>query len=135
MSQLGLGVVLKSMCGLDETLINKFKNSINKKIIKIEATDTSLLIVFKDKTTIVFQDDGQSCCETRYMNKDNNLDLSKFTYSNFLGAEVKERDNLNDEYDVHEVCALEIQTSKGNFEVLFHNLHNGYYGGFYIVPI
>ena len=135
MSQLGLGVMLKSMCGLDETLINKFKDSINKKISKIEAADTSLLIVFKDNTTLVFQDDGQSCCESRYMTKDSNLDLRKFAYSDFLGAEVKARDNLDDEYDVHEVCDLEIHTSKGNFEVLFHNVHNGYYGGFYIVPI
>ena len=37
-----------------------------------------------------------------------------------------------DEYEVHEVQFLKIRTSNGDITFETHNIHNGYYGGFYI---
>lgn len=87
----------------------------------------SLRLCFSDGSVIEVFDDGQSCCERRYMVCDDKLE-------DFKGATLTSmelRDGPTDESDdVHEIQFLLVNTSKGTFTVSNHNEHNGYYGGF-----
>ena len=40
-------------------------------------------------------------------------------------------DGNNDE--IHEIQFLDVKTSKGVFQISNHNVHNGYYGGFWVI--
>ncbi|MBK8132446.1 MAG: hypothetical protein IPK48_06850 [Gammaproteobacteria bacterium] len=98
--------------------------------------DSALSITFADGSKLTLFDDGQSCCETRYMRTDDNL--AEYIGGRLLGAEVKDVPELigfwkdEDEYGAHDVQFLEITTSKGSFVMSNHNEHNGYYRGFCI---
>lgn len=129
MSQLGLGVMLRSLCGNEEN-VNAFTSSLNKTITAIDTDDENLWLTFDDGTRLRFYDDGQSCCEKRWMEPQANYD--PLLGSKLLGGEMKQLDELPDEYGNHELCELSITTDKGAICSKFHNEHNGYYGGFYI---
>jgi hypothetical protein len=92
--------------------------------------DDALHFEFLDCDTLKISDDGQSCCERRYMTTDDNL--QDYVGATFLGIELKEAPDIEDEYGEHEVLFLEIKTSKGCFTMATHNEHNGYYSGFSI---
>ena len=89
-----------------------------------------------DNGTLVISDEGQSCCESRYMTCDDNL--AEFSDSYFMGLRLKTYEKVKqqpdeDGYissDAHEVQWLEVMTSKGFITFATHNEHNGYYGGF-----
>lgn len=91
-------------------------------------TYQSLKIIFTDGTTIVISDQGQSCCETRYMRTDD--DLQSIVGGTIIKIEGKEGPSIEAEYEEHEICFVEIQTDKGFITLANHNEHNGYYGGF-----
>jgi len=129
---LGVGVMINMLGGNEET-VNALKVCLNKKIEKVyldEASD-KLRFEFEDKTRLAVFDDGQSCCEHRYMQTDD--DLPYFSGATFLDVEIKSADTIEGDYDVHETQFLEIKTDKGVFTMANHNEHNGYYGGFWIV--
>ena len=93
--------------------------------------DDALHFEMVDGSKFKFYDDGQSCCESRYMRTDDTL--SDFVGATFTGAEVKDAPSVkDDDYGEHEVQFLEIQTDRGVFTMASHNEHNGYYGGFLI---
>lgn len=79
---------------------------------------------------LTLRDCGQNCCETRYMSTDD--DVRSLIGQRFVCWEVKDGDyrGVEDEYNVHEVQFLEIQTEGGFVTLVNHNEHNGYYGGF-----
>jgi hypothetical protein len=129
MSQLGLGVMIQSLGGNEET-VKAIKESLGKHIVNIVLESDSLAIHFEDKTVLYLQDEGQSCCEHRYMTTDD--DLSEFCDSQFMDVELADGENKDDEYGEHEIQFLNIKTSKGTFQMANHNEHNGYYGGFWI---
>jgi len=107
------------------------ENSIGKIISKLLFDgDSTLHFVFDDETKIKIFDDRQSCCETRYMTTDDDLDY--FVGTELTGIEIKEAPNEPDERGEHEVQFLEVLTNKGSFKMANHNEHNGYYGGFEI---
>lgn len=109
------------------------KESVGKEIKKVSLTKgDSLRIIFVDGTGIEFFDDGQDCCEYRYMSVDGD-DLSEFVGARYVDSFIKDAPDIETEYDVHEVQFLEVKTSKGSITVSSHNEHNGYYGGFNIV--
>lgn len=97
-------------------------------------------IVDEDSVTLKFdfgkltlRDDGQCCCETRYMSTDD--DVRQLIGSRFVCYEVKDAGDLQvdeREYETHEVQFLEIQTDSGFVTLVNHNEHNGYYSGFSI---
>lgn len=91
-------------------------------------SDDALHFVFADGVKLKMWDDGQSCCERRYMTTVD--DLSFFVGAKLLGVEIKEAPPVDDGYEEHEVQFLEVQTSIGVFTMASHNEHNGYYGGF-----
>lgn len=132
MSQNGMGVMLGILGGNKET-VNTVKSSLNKTIEKVwldEDTDR-LIFKFTDGTGMYLFDDGQSCCEIRYMVTDD--DLSEYQGAKLLDVELKDAPYQIDEYEVHEIQFLDVKTDKGVFQMANHNEHNGYYGGFYLV--
>jgi hypothetical protein len=127
---LGIGVMLNHLSGNRET-VEAYQAGLNKKIVKAVLENDVLELNFEDNTRLQFWDDGQSCCESRYMRTDD--DLNDLVGGIFLGAELKEAPEVETQYDVHEVQFLEVKTDKGSIVMSSHNEHNGYYGGFAII--
>jgi len=126
---LGLGVMIKSLGGNEET-VNAAQTSIGKIIEKVSLEGNKLVFNFTDGTGLKMFDDGQSCCEYRYMSTDD--DLNEFKGATLLDFELKNVSNIENEYEVHEIQFLDVKTSNGVFQMANHNEHNGYYGGFWI---
>ena len=76
-------------------------------------------------------DEGQSCCEHRYMTTDD--ELGYLVGARLVDIFTAEAPDGPHEYDVHEVEFLKIVTDMGTATFENHNEHNGYYGGFNIV--
>jgi len=77
-------------------------------------------------------DEWQECCECRYMTCDDDLSfLAGSTLIDVIEKESKTIDDGDDE--VHEICFVEVSTSKGCITICTHNEHNGYYGGFELI--
>jgi hypothetical protein len=98
-----------------------------KVIESILLEDDQLSFGFTDDTILSLADQGQSCCELRYMRTDDNLEY-------YFGAELLDI-HIVDAADApgdpdHEIQFLVVVTSKGTFSCSNHNEHNGYYGGF-----
>lgn len=117
----GIGVLVGILCGNEET-IEAIKSSLNIKILSVE--------LVANKKNLIMWDDGQSCCEYRYMVCDD--DLTHFENSTLLDITLENAPDVETEYDVHEIQFLHVKTSRGSFTVSSHNKHNGYYGGFRI---
>lgn len=127
----GLGVMIGWLGG-DEETVKAVTGAIGKTIESVELKYDNLLLHFTDGETLRLFDDGQSCCERRYMTTDDNL--SYYKNCTFDKIEIKEAPSVEEPYgEVHEVQFLEITTSLGAFQMASHNEHNGYYGGFWIV--
>lgn len=128
----GMGVMLRMLGGYADS-VAAFTGAIGKTIAGLTlGDDDALHFVFNDGSKMKLYDDGQSCCESRYMRTDDNL--SDFVGATLLDAETKEAPSVTNEYgEEHEVEFLEVQTDRGVFTMASHNEHNGYYGGFSIV--
>jgi hypothetical protein len=128
---LGLGVMIQQLFGSNGA--EHVQAAIGKKIESVELYDDErLCFKFADGSTLSLFDDGQSCCESRYMRTDD--DLSYYVGAEFQNVEIKDGpDQEDDEYgEAHECQFLVITTDKGQFTMSNHVEHNGYYGGFAI---
>lgn len=130
MAQEGLGVMINKLFGRDRggAVLEASKGKV---ITSAEVSEQQLVIAFADGTKIFFRDDGQSCCESRYMRTDDNP--SDFVGGVLQDVQLRDAPSQEDEYGEHEIQFLEVITSKGQFTISNHNEHNGYYGGFYLV--
>ena len=134
---LGMTVMIHKLFGDNEDTVQTLRRNIGKAIASLELDPTigaggALVFRFTDGTGMRLRDDGQSCCEHRYMHSDDKL--ADFVGARFLGAGVKDAPSTEGEYgEVHDVQFLVIQTTIGEFAIETHNEHNGYYGGFLIV--
>ena len=132
MGQFGIGVML-GMLGGNADSVAAFTGAIGKTISALRlGDDDALHFEFSDGGKLKLSDEGQSCCERRYMRTDDNL--TEYVGAKLLGAEIKEAPDVNDQdgWGDHEVQFLEVQTDRGVFTMASHNEHNGYYGGFLI---
>lgn len=131
MGQPGIGVMIGYLAGNAES-VEAFKGALGKTISALTlGDDDALHFGFEDGSKIKLFDDGQSCCESRYMRTDDNL--SDYIGAQLLDAEIKDGPTQEGECgDEHEIQFLEVRTSKGCFTMASHNEHNGYYGGFLI---
>lgn len=136
MGNLNIGVMIRMLAG-NETSGTAFAGAVGKTIATLrldeEADPQALRFTFEDGSEIKLFDNGQSCCESRYMRTDDTL--ADYIGATLLGAEIKEAADIppDDEHgDVHEIEFLEIQTSAGVLTMVSHNEHNGHYGGFSI---
>lgn len=131
MEQVGMGVML-GMLGGNADSVTAFTGAVGKTISALRlGDDDALHFEFDDGTKMKLSDEGQSCCELRYMRTDDNL--ADFVGAKLLGAELKEAPGIETEGEYHEVQFLEVQTDRGVFTMASHNEHNGYYGGFWVV--
>jgi len=129
MSQLGLGVMLNQLCGdRGSAKLDRIK----EKIISNAVIDESgLTLTFEDGYKVKFWDDGQSCCESRYVKCDD--DVKILEGGKLLGIKEKETEHKELNYgDVHEIGFIEICTDKGSIVMNTHVEYNGYYGGFFL---
>lgn len=132
MGQLGIGTMLSLLGGNGET-IEATMASLNKKIKKVglDQEANKLVFEFDDNSKLALWDDGQSCCESRYMRTDD--DLTEYTGATLLGFELKDAPSIEGGGEEHEIQFLDVKTDKGIFQMANHNEHNGYYGGFAII--
>lgn len=117
---------------LDEDCRKVVKDFLNKTIKEVQLDEENNKLVFNFTSGIGFYlwDDGQKCCEQRYMTTDDNL--SDYNHAKLVDIELKDSSITDENYDVHAIQFLEVSTSKGSFQMANHNVHNGYYGGFAI---
>jgi hypothetical protein len=130
MGQLGVGVMIKRLGG-NASSYKAFTDAVGKTIAALHlGEDDALHFEFNDGSKMKLSDEGQSCCEHRYMRTDD--DLTYYIGAKLMDAEIKDAPDQEYEHGDHEVQFLEVQTDKGVFTMASHNKHNGYYGGFCI---
>lgn len=116
----------------DELSDINYSEIVGKQILgtRLDDNDNVVLLVLEGGYSLTLSDDGQSCCETRYITCDDNLsDLigSKFSHI----KELKHTTVDDDEYEnEHEIVFVEIRAEDTFCTICTHNEHNGYYGGF-----
>ena len=125
MSQLGIGAMLHHLSGGSEHSAEEFYG---RKIASAEITDERLTLGFDDGKKIQVWDNGQSCCEARYMTTDD--DVQSLVGGELRRIEAKDGPEEEGDYDVHEQVFVEVGTDQGFITIANHNEHNGYYGGF-----
>ena len=126
MTQLGVGAMIHMLAGGSPHAPSKYAG------LTITAADFSseaLLLSFSNGQRIKIFDDGQSCCESRYMTTDD--DTASLVGHKLLRIDAKDGPEDVGEYgDRHETCFVEVATDGGFITITTHNEHNGYYGGF-----
>ena len=133
MSQIGLRVAINALDG-NARSVTTWTAAIGKKIVdlRLPPETDALYFTFADGSQMKVYDDGQSCCETRYMKTDD--PLADFIGATLLGGELLEGPTTDGEWgEPHETQFLRIKTSVGDFTMVNHNEHNGYYGGFWVI--
>lgn len=134
--RLGLGAMINILAGdypVRRSSLEVYNASLGKTIssLKLDKNDEALHFKFTDGSGLKLWDDGQDCCELRYMTTDD--DLEAFVGSELTGIELRNAPTTEDEYgQPHEIMFLLVNTSKGTFTMETYNEHNGYYGGFCI---
>lgn len=90
--------------------------------------DNVFRLSFSDGKTIELTDEGQSCCESRYITTD---DTPADLVGKMLRAvEVKGGPDEPAEYGHHDTAFVEISAGDTTVTLVTHVEHNGYYGGF-----
>jgi hypothetical protein len=127
-SNLGLGVMLSQLGGESMRPLAKF---LGQRIDSASVDDKHLKLRFGDRLVTLW-DNGQSCCESRYMTTDD--DVSQMIGEMLRDAEIADGPSEGDQdSEVHEQQFLRIATDKQTYTFVTHNEHNGYYGGFSVV--
>jgi hypothetical protein len=102
--------------------------TVGKKITSVTLENDVIIIGVEDGTKISVRDDGQSCCESRFITTD--ADLPSYRGKTIRGYELRQMPDGDDGYECHDQQAFVILTDEGNIDFVTHNQHNGYYGGF-----
>jgi len=122
-----MGAMIRMLGGQNDAA--KLVESVGKKIASVKVDGDVLRFDMEDGSTFGLTDMAQSCCESRHMSCDD--DLTKFTGAEFRGARIADGPRKDDEYGYCDDSQfLIVETSLGEFTVVNHNEHNGYYGGF-----
>lgn len=129
--QLGIGAAI-CLLGGDEESVAAYQESISKTIRAVTmkpdmGQDGAVLFEFADGTAVYASDGARSCCESRYLNCDD--DLTAFSGAKLEKMEILDGGSTEDGGEPHEIQFLRVTTDKGSFTVSSHNEHNGYYGG------
>lgn len=128
MSELGFGAMIHLLSGGSEI---SPKELVGKKIVSAKLDNKgvdSLQFELEDGTKYKLWDNGQSCCESRYITTDDNpADLVGQT---LISIETRDLPGDERDGDTHEEVSIIIQGDKSAITLVTHNQHNGYYGGF-----
>lgn len=125
MSHLGMGAMLHMLGGGSEKNGSDYYGCT---ITKAEIDSERMLLEFDGNTTIKIFDNGQSCCENRYITCDD--DVQCLVGGKLTKIEVSNAPDEEGEYGIHEKAFIEVATDKDHIKFCTHNEHNGYYGGF-----
>jgi hypothetical protein len=128
MSQPGFGAMIHYLSGGSEHDPTEYYG---RQIIdaSMDEEQNCLIIKFEDGTKIKIWDNGQSCCENRYMTTDD--DVKSLIGGKLTKIESKPGPETEGKYgDCHDQVFVEIATDKSHITIANHNEHNGYYGGF-----
>lgn len=103
------------------------------KIVDAKFSESKISLEFENGKRIEIFDDGQCCCESRYLTTDD--DIHELVGKSLTKIETKEGPSIvdlaeSDEKYLHETMFLEIWTNSSVINITAHNGHNGYYGGF-----
>jgi hypothetical protein len=125
----GLGVLINALTNdHGEDVMIK---AIGQKITNLKIENNQLQFHFDNGLKMGISDEGQSCCEERYMTTDD--DLNTFIGATLIDLQLRDVKTTMSEYgSPHEISFLIINTSLGDITIETHNVHNGYYGGFWI---
>lgn len=100
----------------------------DKKITEVRLNETNkydiLVVTFEDGIKLYIYDDGQSCCESRYVTTDDNI--QDMVGHSLVGITIKN----HIDGDTHEQIFIDILTTNGSIVLCSHVESNGYYGGF-----
>lgn len=124
----GLGAMIDWLSGYDSDK-EALEKAIGQEISSVRVENDIIKIDFKVGFGIEILDNGQSCCEHRYMVVDDK-DFDYFVGAKFTGIAVGEYLSNNDDYNCHDSQFLYIRTDIGTFDAVMHDEHNGYYAGF-----
>lgn len=135
MGNLGMGVMLHALAGTDRgaDVLDRSKGKRIASMRMDDADDGRLVMMFADGTGLAVRDAGQSCCESRYIRTDDDLDWYSTVAAELVDIELREGPDVPHEYGDHETQFVVITTTRGVVTLCAHNEHNGYYGGFYMV--
>lgn len=97
------------------------------KVTAAKIEEDCLLLTLSNGKIIQLLDDGQDCCEHRYMTTDD--DVSSIVGGDLLLVEAVKADDQGD----HEQVFVKVETSKGFITIANHNVHNGFYSGFFLM--
>lgn len=122
-----MGVMINMLSGNKET-VDALKQAWGNRILSLTLKDDTINVLLVGGDNLTLWDDGQSCCESRYITTSDNLE--DFNGATLKDVELRDAPNQEGDYDAHEVQFLVLVTSKGNVTFETHNIHNGYYGGF-----
>jgi hypothetical protein len=125
MNQLGIGAMLHRLSGGSEHGAEEYYG---RTITGASMSDERLRLTFTEGPAIEIWDNGQSCCERRYMRTDDNLET--LIGGKLVRIEAKDGPDLEDGWECHEQVFVEVGTDQGFITIANHNEHNGYYGGF-----
>lgn len=122
----GFGVMLHQLFGGTDKNSTDFYG---RTVVEARLENNRFILDFADGTKMILEDQGQSCCESRYITCDD--DLSKLKGGKLKRVEVMTQRCLPDiEYGEHEISFVEVATDECFVTLCTHNEHNGYYGGF-----
>lgn len=127
MSNLGLGVMIGYLGGNKDT-VDAVQSSLGKSIAAAAVDDDKLILGFDDGAELCIWDAGQSCCEYRHMDTDD--DPLSIVGDKLVSIETRDAPGMDDGDNCHDVQFLVVTTDKGTLTCATHNEHNGYYGGF-----
>lgn len=122
---LGIGAVIHTLSGRSPKKPNDYYG---KKIKTAELIENEILISFEDGLKIKIWDDGQSCCESRYITTDD--DVKDLIGQILISINAKDGPDIERDYGYHEQVFVEIQGNNSSITFCTHNENNGYYGGF-----
>lgn len=124
--------MINVLSGYGRDSAKNIQASLNLEIEEVTCI-SDLHFKFTDGSSLLISDEGQSCCESRYLVCDD--DLSSFKGAKILS--IQEEDGGVDDGDeygkCHESVFIKVQTSNGPLTCAAHVEHNGYYGGFSLV--
>lgn len=124
---LGMGVMIRRLRG--DSPAEAVAQVIGQRLVEatLDKANEALCLRVRGGTLRIV-DDGQSCCESRYITCDD--DLASFAGAEVQSIEVAAGPDIDTGYGVHEQQFLRVITDRGVITCCTHNEHNGYYGGF-----
>ena len=125
------GLRLKDVYWSMDEMLSIWNNELQDQILESLTLEDEEIILKVNGRTYIVSDEGQSCCEHRYITTDD--DLPSYTGAMLLALVQTEGRTTEVEPgwgDLHERSFLRLYTSNGVCVFETHNEHNGYYGGF-----